>query len=381
MIIFHRDGRVVAEAPGSRAVSATSIEPLREVVMINTRRSTGGAVLVGLALCLLAGALQAQTTVVSGGDRVVVEGGYVRIESPEGVAEVRDDWRTGGSVRVTDTDDLLVELGAVELDDYLRLTLAGDILFEFGSTTINDASQGVLGKVAQVIRDRSRGEILVIGHTDSVGGAEVNLRLSRARAAEVIGWLHRNEGIPARLLVGRGMGESQPVAHNTTPDGRDDPAGRARNRRVEIFVATTETADVREAALTVHSPSGDVRIDEDRVEAGGVVVEPGGVRVGGLTVSTGGAVDTGGSSRPAAGGDTTCSAGRHCEADCPEGGCKMSCSAGATCDYACRGGDCEMLCSAGAHCQLTCAGGDCRFTCALGSTCDRSCSGGHCTGG
>jgi outer membrane protein OmpA-like peptidoglycan-associated protein len=331
-----------------------------------------------LALCCLPGVVHGQTSVVSSGDLVVVDGDYVRIESPEGVTEVSGDWRTAGSVRITDA--ILADLGAVEADDHIRLTLAGDILFELGSATISDTSRETLGKVAQVIRDQARGEILVVGHTDSLGDTEANLRLSRARAAEVIRWLHRNQGIPGHMLVGRGMGESQPVAHNTTPDGRDDPAGRARNRRVELFVATTDTADVRGAALTVHTAGGEVRIQENRVEAGGVVVDTGGVRIGGMTVSAGG-IDTGSGSRQAVTGSTTCSAGRLCKADCPEGDCKMSCSAGATCDYACRGGDCEMLCAAGASCQLSCAGGGCRFTCAVSSTCNTSCLGGNCTRG
>lgn len=333
--------------------------------MTNTCRTIAAAAIVCLAVCCLP-AVQGQTTVTSGEDRVVVDGDYVRIESPEGVAEVSGDWRRGVSVRIT--DNLLADLGAVEGDEYIRLTLAGDILFDFGSARITEASQEVLGKVAQVIRGRARGEVLVVGHTDAIGDNEANLRLSRERAAEVIGWLHRHEGIPAHLLVAKGVGESQPVDYNTTPDGRDNPAGRARNRRVEILVGTTETADVRAAAtVTVQSPAGEVRIQEGRVEVGGVKIDAGGIRVG--------------ASRPAAGGSTTCSAGRHCEADCPEGGCKMSCSAGATCSYGCLGGGCTMECAAGARCQLSCAGGNCSFACALGSTCNTSCPGGGCTGG
>lgn len=345
--------------------------------MMNTRQSIASAAIVGLAFCHLPAAVKAQTTVASGEDRVIVDGDYVRIESPEGVAEVRGDWRTAGTVRIT--DNLLADLGAVEGDDYIRLTLAGDILFDFGSSKITEASQEVLGKVAQVIRGRARGEVLVVGHTDSIGDTEANVTLSRERAAEVIGWLHRHEGIPAYLLAGKGLGESRPVAHNTTPDGRDDPAGRARNRRVEIFVATSETADVRAAAtVIVQSPAGEVRIQEGRVDVGGVEIDAGGVRFGGTVVSVG---DPGGAPRRRDGGSTTCSAGKHCEADCPEGGCEMACSAGATCNYGCLGGGCRMLCAAGAKCRLSCPGGNCGFTCALGSTCNTSCPGGGCTGG
>jgi outer membrane protein OmpA-like peptidoglycan-associated protein len=349
--------------------------------MIKTRRTIAGAVIVWLVLCCLPGAGHGQTTVASGEDRVVVDGSYVRIESPEGVTEVGGAWRSAGSVHITDTDTLLANLGAVVIDDHIRLTLEGDILFEFDSVVISEASEKVLRDVAHVIRNRAHGEILVIGHTDAIGDADANLRLSQKRAAEIIRWLHRNEGIPSQMLVGRGMGESQPVAGNTLPDGRDNPAGRAHNRRVEIYVATTETADVRSAALTVASPAGDVQIGDDRVEVGGVVIDQGGVRVGDLAVSSGGVVHTGTGSHQAAKGGTTCSAGKRCKADCMEGDCRMSCSAGATCDYACSGGDCDMQCATGATCHFSCAGGGCRFSCAIASTCDTSCLGGDCSGG
>lgn len=333
-----------------------------------------GLTTLGLALTLLPQPGLGQTPVTHDQGRVVVEGDYVRIESPEGVTEVTDDWRTGTSVRVNDTDAILTELGAVQEDDYIRLRLTGDVLFDLGSAVINPAAAEVLAQVAQVIRDRAVGEVLVVGHTDSLGDAASNQRLSEARAVAVIRWLQDHAGIPVAILVGRGMGERQPVAHNTTPDGRDDPAGRARNRRVELFIGTTGQADVRTAAgrVTVRTAEGEVRIEEGRVEVGGVQIDSKGVRIGG--VATGGTQ---------AAGDrrVNCAAGRQCTVGCPQGDCVMTCSAGAHCDFSCQGGDCQMLCSAGATCKLGCPGGDCRFSCALGSSCNTSCAGGGCTGG
>jgi outer membrane protein OmpA-like peptidoglycan-associated protein len=361
--------------------SKAASKPYLEVIMIKILRVTERAVVVWLAVCCLPGVMHGQTTVTSDEGRVVIDGAYVRIETSDGVTEVGGDWRSAGSVRFTDTDGLLAELGAETTGDYIRMTLTGDILFAFDSTSISEESKDILANVAHVIRNHGRGEVLVIGHTDSVGDTEANLRLSRQRAAAIISWLHRKEGIPSQMLVGRGMGEGQPVASNTTPDGRDNPAGRARNRRVEVFVATTETADVRSAAMTVHTATGDVRIDEGRVEVGGVVVDAGGVRVGGLEVTSDGVIHTGTGSHQAVVEGTTCSAGKHCKADCLEGDCRMSCSAGATCDYACSGGDCEMLCATGATCRLSCTGGGCRFSCAVASNCSTSCLGGDCSGG
>lgn len=81
------------------------------------------------------------------------------------------------------------------------------------------------------------GEIYVIGHTDSVGSDESNQNLSEGRAVSVMRWLNARERVPADLMRGRGMGEKKPIAYNTLPDGRDNPAGRAQNRRVELRFA------------------------------------------------------------------------------------------------------------------------------------------------
>lgn len=176
--------------------------------------------------------------VTSGGEEVVVEEGYVRITDGRGVTEITGDWRTGGTIySAADTERLLVELGAREEAGELELRMAGDVLFDFDSTAMRPEAIDELRKVAHLIRSRSRGIVYVTGHTDSVGSASYNLELSKERALTVMGWLNLNEDIPMRLMAGRGMGEQQPIAHNTRPDGSDDPEGRARNRRVEVRFA------------------------------------------------------------------------------------------------------------------------------------------------
>ena len=74
---------------------------------------------------------------------------------------------------------------------------------------------------------------------DSVGDDTYNPKLSEARAIAVMRWLNVNEGIPLELMRGQGMGAKKPIVHNTHPDGSDDPAGRAKNRRVEIRFSTS----------------------------------------------------------------------------------------------------------------------------------------------
>jgi outer membrane protein OmpA-like peptidoglycan-associated protein len=64
------------------------------------------------------------------------------------------------------------------------------------------------------------------------------MKLSDNRAAAVKSWLVENAGVSASRITTRGWGETKPIASNTKPDGSDNPAGRQKNRRVEITIHT-----------------------------------------------------------------------------------------------------------------------------------------------
>ena len=196
--------------------------------------------------------------VTTAGQTIAVdrEGDFVRVRTPGQQVDASGDWRRRVTVSRGVSDRLLVELGARETDGTLRVALAGDILFDVDSTAVRPAAGDTLSKIAQLIRDRSRGDVFIVGHTDALGTDAYNQKLSEDRAAAVIMWLNRNEGIPASIMLGRGMGESQPVAHNTLPNGADDPQGRAANRRVEVFLATREGVDLRQAVEVARVDTG-----------------------------------------------------------------------------------------------------------------------------
>jgi outer membrane protein OmpA-like peptidoglycan-associated protein len=78
--------------------------------------------------------------------------------------------------------------------------------------------------------------IEIAGHTDSVGPARSNQKLSEERAESVRQYLLKTYALPPSAIVGRGYGESNPIARNDTPDGR------AKNRRV-VFKVTQQAAD------------------------------------------------------------------------------------------------------------------------------------------
>ena len=153
-----------------------------------------------------------------------------------------DAWRVVTRSTEYDTEQVLVELGAKTVDDTIQLQLAGDVLFDFDSSAIRPDAAVQLAKVAHVLRDRSVGEVTLVGHTDSIGTDQYNQKLSEARAVAVMRWLNQKEQIPAALMVARGVGSTKPIAYNTMPDGTDNPSGRAKNRRVEIGFGTSEGA-------------------------------------------------------------------------------------------------------------------------------------------
>ena len=114
------------------------------------------------------------------------------------------------------------------------ITLEDGVLFDFGKSDIRaDASQ-TLGKLATVLTNAKVPAAHIYGHTDSVSDEAFNQQLSEARANAVSGEL-KKDGVTATMDA-TGYGESKPVAPNENADGYDNPAGRALNRRVEIFI-------------------------------------------------------------------------------------------------------------------------------------------------
>lgn len=118
------------------------------------------------------------------------------------------------------------------------IDLPSDALFAYDQAALTPAAEVELRKAAKLIGQSPPGAIAVIGHTDSKGDDDYNRTLSEARAATVADWFRQQVGVPQREFRASGQGEAAPIAPNTTPSGADDPAGRARNRRVEVVLPT-----------------------------------------------------------------------------------------------------------------------------------------------
>jgi len=127
------------------------------------------------------------------------------------------------------------DLRTAESAQSLRLNLSGDVLFDYDKAALKPAAEEALKKVAVVLSLFPESTVRVEGYTDAKGGKAVNLPLSRDRATAVKDWLVKNGGVTVPISA-EGFGEENPVAANTTPDGKDDPVGRAKNRRVSIVV-------------------------------------------------------------------------------------------------------------------------------------------------
>lgn len=113
----------------------------------------------------------------------------------------------------------------------VTVSISADVLFDFNQATLTDAARSSLARLAPRLRDTS-GAVLVGGHSDSIGANAYNLVLSQKRADVVAAELRRLVGSKATVNA-KGYGSSRPVAPNTVK-GKDNPDGRAKNRRVEI---------------------------------------------------------------------------------------------------------------------------------------------------
>ena len=108
------------------------------------------------------------------------------------------------------------------------LTL-GDVLFATGSAELRHGGDGNLDRLVDFLNQHAERRVLIEGHTDSVGNAQSNQRLSERRAAAVRSNLIRRGISPARLSAS-GAGQDRPVASN------DTASGRQQNRRVEVII-------------------------------------------------------------------------------------------------------------------------------------------------
>lgn len=114
-------------------------------------------------------------------------------------------------------------------DQGIITQLESDILFDIGRAELKPRARENLSKMADIIKKYPENVLTIKGHTDSTGTDAVNQPLSTRRADSVRDILVAR-GVPPNTIAIVGMGETQPIAPNTTP------SGRAENRRVDVEI-------------------------------------------------------------------------------------------------------------------------------------------------
>ena len=191
--------------------------------MTQTQKTTG----IGAGVGALAGAAIGSMT---GGDRGAIGagaalgalagagGGYLWSQRMENQKKQMEQATQGTGVAVTQTPN-----------NELKLQIPSDVSFDVGRANIKPNFQPILDQFASGLRNNANAEVRIIGHTDNTGTDAINNPLSIERAASTRDYLIAR-GVRSNAFRIEGQGSRQPIADNNSD------AGRAQNRRVEIFV-------------------------------------------------------------------------------------------------------------------------------------------------
>ena len=121
--------------------------------------------------------------------------------------------------------DAIAAIGAA-----MRLNLDSKVLFETGKSNLKPAGIVALQELAENIAVLKKGNVIIEGHTDDIGSAETNQKLSLARAKSVSTELRKLIQSSSFRWKEKGFGESQPLVKN------DREENRAKNRRVDVLI-------------------------------------------------------------------------------------------------------------------------------------------------
>lgn len=191
-------------------------------------QTTGQSVGMGAGIGALAGAAIGQAigrdtkgTLIgaAAGAALGAGGGYVWSQRMQQQKIAMEQAAQGTPVQVSQT-----------ADNRLRINIPADASFAINSAVLNARMYPVLDRLAQTLAQNPYATVSIVGHTDSTGSDAINNPLSLNRAAAAQNYLI-NRGVSAARIHISGMGSAQPIASNATE------AGRAQNRRVEIYVA------------------------------------------------------------------------------------------------------------------------------------------------
>ncbi|HKK61232.1 MAG TPA: OmpA family protein [Bacteroidales bacterium] len=140
----------------------------------------------------------------------------------EDAAQAQDGQDADESGKLPDADAIIRELKMLR-----------PVYFSFDNWSLSETATRKLDDIAAILDKFPGIEIEIVGHTDALGDSDYNVILSKRRAKAVADYLKSKDIAESRLKVS-GVGESDHIAINRTPDDRDAPEGRALNRRVHF---------------------------------------------------------------------------------------------------------------------------------------------------
>jgi len=193
--------------------------------MSETQRDTGmgaaiGAVAGGLIGAATAGGNKGKSAATGAaiGAALGAGGGYLWSQNMQKQRAEMEQATAGTGIGISQT-----------ADNQLKVDIPADVSFDVGRYAIKPNMRPVLDRLASTLNQHPVTTVTIIGHTDSTGSDAVNDPLSINRAAATRDYLVQR-GVSAQRIAIDGRGSRQPVADNSTA------AGRAMNRRVEIFI-------------------------------------------------------------------------------------------------------------------------------------------------
>ena len=141
-------------------------------------------------------------------------------------------------VRLNSEQDVITLIN--ELDEVIKIAendnfVISKIFYDYKSSDVNPVAAKELDKLAVILNKNKGINVELTSHTDSKGSDDYNLRLSHERAQKAREYI-LSKGINTNRITAMGLGETQPVAPNENPNGSDNPAGRAKNRRTEFKI-------------------------------------------------------------------------------------------------------------------------------------------------
>jgi len=170
------------------------------------------------------------TAARAGTDARGFESDQVRLAAEARVREAEAQARAAEQAKGAALAKELASLRAQQTDRGLVLTI-GDVLFEAGKTSVGPGAQRSIDKLAEFLKTYPKRNVLIEGHSDSLGNEEFNLKLSQQRADAVRDLLVAR-GITSQRIRTKGYGARFPIVDN------DTSVGRQQNRRVEVLVLT-----------------------------------------------------------------------------------------------------------------------------------------------